>query len=484
MTTANTTRNTSPSTSLNAAQPTPQQLVEKALALSTADGCVVLVDDSHTANLRWANNTLTTNGVSAGRQVTVISTRAGRTGVSAGVVGRSGIDLDTIADLVCASEAGAREAGPSDDARPLVEGGASADWDAAPAQTDITVFKTFAPALGEAISTARSQGNLLFGYAEHGMTTTYLGSSTGLRLRHAQRSGQVQLNAKSRDRSRSSWAGIPTADFTDIDIIAAGQDLARRLDWAERKIDLPAGRYETILPPTSVADLMIYAFWSSSLRDAKDGRSVYSKPGGGVKLGELLCGDSAIRVSLRSDPNEPGLECAPFAAAYSSSAFQSVFDNGLPLGPTDWIRDGELTSLLATRETAESAGAPLTPFIDNLIMDASTGGSGRSIAEMTAATERGLLLTSMWYIREVDPQTLLLTGLTRDGVYLVEGGEVVGEVNNFRYNESPVDLLARISEAGRTERCFSREWGDEFNRTAMPALRIADFNMSTVSPAS
>jgi len=84
----------------------------------------------------------------------------------------------------------------------------------------------------------------------------------------------------------------------------------------------------------------------------------------------------------------------------------------------------------------------------------------------------------------VDPQTLLLTGLTRDGVYLVEGGEVVGEVNNFRYNESPIGLLARIAEAGRTERCFSREWGDFFNRTAMPALRIADFNMSTVSPAS
>jgi predicted Zn-dependent protease len=103
---------------------------------------------------------------------------------------------------------------------------------------------------------------------------------------------------------------------------------------------------------------------------------------------------------------------------------------------------------------------------------------------MTAATEDGLLMTCMWYIREVDPQTLLLTGLTRDGVYKVEGGEVVGEVNNFRFNESPVSLLSRIAEAGRTERTFSREWGEYMNRTAMPALRIADFNMSTVSQAS
>ena len=89
----------------------------------------------------------------------------------------------------------------------------------------------------------------------------------------------------------------------------------------------------------------------------------------------------------------------------------------------------------------------------------------------------------MWYIRVVDPQTLLLTGLTRDGVYLVEDGEVVGAVNNFRWNESPLDVLDRITEAGATERCYPREWGDYFTRTAMPPVRVADFNMSSVSLA-
>jgi predicted Zn-dependent protease len=458
--------------------------VEKALELSRADGCVVLVDDSREANLRWANNTLTTNGVSAGRQVTVISTKNGGSGTAAGVVGRSGVDLDTVEALVRASEKAAEESGPADDANELVAGGASADWDEAPVETDISVFSTFAPALGETFAAARAQGHLLFGYAEHTMTTQYLGSSTGLRLRHAQPTGQTQLNAKSGDRARSAWAGIPTADFADVDIVAVGQNLAQRLEWAKRKIDLPAGRYETLLPPTSVADLMIYAYWSASLRDAKDGRSVFSKQGGGIRFGDQLCGNAPVRVTLRSDPGAAGLECSPFASAYSSNAFQSVFDNGLQVGPTDWIRDGELTSLLATRQTAKQADAPLTPFVDNLILEASTGGSGKSLADMTAATEDGLLMTCMWYIREVDPQTLLLTGLTRDGVYKVEGGEVVGEVNNFRFNESPVSLLSRIAEAGRTERTFSREWGEYMNRTAMPALRIADFNMSTVSQAS
>ena len=101
-----------------------------------------------------------------------------------------------------------------------------------------------------------------------------------------------------------------------------------------------------------------------------------------------------------------------------------------------------------------------------------------------AGTERGLLLTCLWYIREVDPQTLLLTGLTRDGVFLVEDGKVQGAVNNFRFNESPIDLLRRASEAGRSEHTMSREWSDYFRRTFMPALRIPDFNMSTVSQAS
>ena len=102
---------------------------------------------------------------------------------------------------------------------------------------------------------------------------------------------------------------------------------------------------------------------------------------------------------------------------------------------------------------------------------------------MIARTERGLLLTTVWYLREVDPAVLLLTGLTRDGVYLVEDGQVRAAVNNFRFNESPVDLLGRATEIGATERTLPREWKDWFTRTAMPPVRIPDFHMSSVSAA-
>ncbi|MET4923971.1 metallopeptidase TldD-related protein [Streptomyces sp. PSRA5] len=454
----------------------PHEIVERALELSTADGCVVIADEHSTANLRWAGNALTTNGLTRGRTLTVIATVDGKEGTASGVVSRSAVTAHELEPLVRAAEAAARGAGPAEDARPLVVAGpVSEDFTDEPAETTSAVFADFAPALGESFARARAGGRELYGFANHELTSTYLGTSTGVRLRHDQPNGTLELNAKSPDRSRSAWAGRATRDFKDVDPAALDAELAKRLAWAERRIELPAGRYETLLPPTAVADLLIYQLWSSSARDAAEGRTVFSKPGGGTRVGDTL---AELPLSLRSDPNEPGLESAPFVIAHASGDDSSVFDNGLPLTATDWIRDGKLDRLITTRHSAELTGLPLAPPVDNLILD---GGGERSLEEMVAGTTRGLLLTCLWYIREVDPATLLLTGLTRDGVYLVENGEVVGEVNNFRFNESPIGLLSRASEAGRTEKTLPREWGDYFTRAAMPALRVPDFNMSSVS---
>ncbi|MFB7599710.1 metallopeptidase TldD-related protein [Streptomyces sp. NPDC056160] len=454
----------------------PHEVVERALALSRADGCVVIADETSSANLRWAGNALTTNGVTRGRTLTVIATVAGKEGTASGVVSRSAVTEDELEPLVRAAEAAARGAGPAEDAQPLVtDVPAAPGFTDAPAETSSAVFADFAPALGESFARARDGGRELYGFANHELVSTYLGTSTGLRLRHDQPSGTLELNAKSKDRARSAWAGHSTRDFKDVDPAALDAELAVRLGWAERRVELPAGRYETLLPPTAVADLLIYQIWSSSGRDAAEGRTVFSRPGGGTRVGDRL---SELPLTLRSDPDEPGLQCAPFVVAHSSGADQSVFDNGLPLRATEWIGGGRLEHLLTTRHSAGLTGLPVAPSAGNLILD---GGGDRSLAEMVAGTERGLLLTCLWYIREVDPATLLLTGLTRDGVYLVEDGEVTGEVNNFRFNESPVDLLGRATEAGRTERTLPREWSDWFTRAAMPALRVPDFNMSSVS---
>ncbi|MDT0437808.1 MULTISPECIES: metallopeptidase TldD-related protein [Streptomyces] len=461
---------------MSARTSTPHEIVERALELSTADGCVVIADEQSSANLRWAGNALTTNGVTRGRRLTVVATVDGGRGTASGVVSRSAVTADELEPLVRAAEAAARGAGPAEDAQPLVTGvPLSPDFTDGPGETTSAVFAEFAPALGEAFARARAGGRELYGFAHHELVTSYLGTSTGLRLRHDQPNGTLELNAKSPDRARSAWAGRATRDFKDVDPAALDAELAVRLGWAERRVELPAGRYETLLPPTAVADLLIYQYWSASGRDAVEGRTVFSQPGGGTRLGDRL---AELPLTLRSDPSEPGLESAPFVLAHSSGGDESVFDNGLPIGATEWIREGELSRLTTTRHSAALTGLPVSPTVDNLILD---GGDDRSLAEMVASTERGLLLTCLWYIREVDPATLLLTGLTRDGVYLVENGEVTGEVNNFRFNESPVGLLRRATEAGRTEKTLPREWGDWFTRAAMPALRVPDFNMSSVS---
>jgi predicted Zn-dependent protease len=461
---------------------TPQETVERALRLSRTDGCVVIAEETGGANLRWAGNTLTTNGVTRSRRLTVIAMAGKAEGVAAGVVSRTGVTADQVEDLVRAAERAAAESGPAEDAMPLVgtaEAGPAGAWDDPPAETSIGVFEGFAPALGEAFAAAEGGDRRLYGFANHEMSSTFVGTSAGLRLRFDQPTGKVELNAKTTDMSRSAWAGAGTDDFRDVDVAGLARGLARRLDWGDRRVELPAGRYETLLPPSAVSDLMTYLYWSAGARDAHDGRTVFSRPGGGTRVGESL---AALPVRLYSDPAEPEVACTPFAVTHSSSRSSSVFDNGLGLGGVDWISDGRLAALIQTRQSAALTGLPVTPEIDNLLMEAP--GATATLEEMVAGTRRGLLVTSLWYIREVDPQSLLLTGLTRDGVYLVEDGEVVGEVNNFRFNESPVGMLSRLAEAGGTRRTLGREWSEYFTRTAMPPLRIDGFNMSTVSKAS
>jgi predicted Zn-dependent protease len=464
----------------------PQETIERALAAAKPGGeTIVIADESSTANLRWAGNTLTTNGVASTRSLTVIAVDRRADGTAGvGTVTRSGVTPAQVEDLVREAEKAAAEASPAEDAAGLVPGettGRSEDsaWSAAPGATDFGIFRSFSTQLGEALRAAEAAGRKLYGFAEHGVTSTFVGTSAGIRARYDQPAGRLELNAKSADLTRSAWAGAATRDFADLDVAALDASLAERLAWQTRRVDLPAGRYETLLPPTAVADMLTYMYWSAGARDAGEGRTVFSKSGGGTRIGDRL---SAQPLDLFSDPAYPGLECAPFVVAHASGRDSSVFDNGLASPRAAWISSGTLSALHSSRYSAGLAGLPVTPAVDNLILTAP--GATASLAQMIASTKRGLLLTCLWYIRVVDPQTLLLTGLTRDGVYLIEEGEVVGAVNNFRYNESPVGMLSRVLEVGATEQTLPREWGDYFNRAAMPPLRIEAFNMSSVSQAS
>ena len=454
-------------------------LVEQALTAAKRP-TIAYVTERAEANLRWAGSALTTNGEMTSTELTVVATAEVVGGTAVGTVSQQVTDADQVAALVAAAEAAAQASPPSPDAAPLVQPwGAADDFDLAPAGTTIDVQDEVARGLGQAFQEAAGRDQRLYGFAEHIVTTTYLGSTTGLRLRGVQPTGRLELNGKSADGARSAWVGAARRDFTDVDVTALTAELTTRLGWAERRLDLPPGRYETILPPGPVADLMIYAYWSASARDAEEGQNAYATPGGGTRIGSRM---SDLPLRLFSDPARPGLESMPFVDFGSGPDGTSfTADAGHPIAAVDWMRDGVWNELIRNRAWGAKTDRPATPPADNLILD---GGGEASLEEMVAGTERGLLLTCLWYIREVDPVRLLLTGLTRDGVYLIENGQVSGAVNNFRFNESPLELLGRISEVGRTEKVLCREWNDFFNRTEMPPIRVPDFNMSTVSQAS
>ena len=452
-----------------------QLVVDVALAearrLGGADETIVVVTDRVDASLRWANNTMTTNGESTSRTTTVISIVRRGDDAHVGSVRSSAVAPAVVSDLVAASQRAAAAAPPARDNAPALPGGdGPPDWDDAIPRTGAEAFGGVANSLTRGFR----GGDTLFGYARHIMETTFVATSSGLRRRFTQPSGSVEINAK-RDGA-SAWVGVSTPDFIDVPTDSMLDELGTRLSWASRTVELPAGRYETIMPPSTVADMMIYLTWTMGGRGAQEGRTALAAPGGGTRVGERL---TSLPLTLYSDPAVPGLECTPFVTATSSSERSSVFDNGLPIERLDWIRDGVINALAYPRAAAAEFGAPVAVGADNLLM---TGGTA-SLQEMIAATERGLLLSTLWYIREVDPSVLLLTGLTRDGVYLVEDGQVTAAVNNFRFNESPLDLLRRASEAGVSEVTLPREWGDWATRAKMPSLRIPDFHMSSVSQA-
>ncbi len=220
---------------------TPQELVEHALKSSRSDHCIAIVRDSTRANLRWANNTLTTNGVMHDVTVTVVAFRDGGEGTSTGSVTASAASLEQVVRIVEAADGAAAAGGPAEDAQELVAGDAAADWDEPPASTSIEVYSDFAPALGEAFGRATSDGRVLYGFVDHDVTTTYLGSSTGLRLRHVQPTGHYGCTGKNADLTTSAWVGGATRDFSDVDAAGDGGRAGppARLGGAARG---PAGR--------------------------------------------------------------------------------------------------------------------------------------------------------------------------------------------------------------------------------------------------
>src|SRR5271163_4635119 len=274
-------------------------VLDEAAKLGRADETMVLVTDRVEATLRWAGNSMTTNGVSVSRRTTVISIVRKGDSASIGTVVSAEVDPRVIPSLVAVSQESARSAPQAGDAAPLLaDTRVPADWEAPVPGTGAEVFADVAGSLSRGFRGT----DRLYGFAQHSVATTFLASSTGLRRRYTQPSGTVEINGKR--GGASAWAAIGTPDFVDVPTDLLLEQLSTRLGWAQRSVELPAGRYETIMPPSPVADMMVYLAWSMAGRGAEEGRTALSAPGGGTRVGERL---TELPLTLFSDPMGPGL---------------------------------------------------------------------------------------------------------------------------------------------------------------------------------
>lgn len=443
------------------------------LALELVGQGVVIGEVNSARNLRWANSGLTTNGDTIDQSLAIAAIVETKQGVSSGIASGQVRSRDDIEKLVQASIASAHAAGPAPDAAPLAQGPIHTSFNDGAEISNNDELAEIASSLGEVMP----QGDF-FGYAEHSIDTTYVATSAGTRMRFSQPTSRFELCAKSPDRTRSAWSGQGGTSLHNVDVSKHSSRVLRGLEHQLNQLEIEPGQQTVTLSPSAVADLLIYLLWTASAREAHEGRSVFSNPLGGTRIGEKL---SPRKLNVFTDPHVVGLETHDMVINLGSSSMSSSFDTGLPIAHVDVIRDGVLTSLASSRFAAKEAGLPFTPFADNIVVT-DTDGAG-DLDELAVRMRDGLLITCLWYIREVDPQSLLLTGLTRDGVYVVRNGEIVGAANNFRFNESPVGMLGRIIDAGSAVNCLPREWGDYFPRAQVAPMTIEKFNLSTRSDA-
>ena len=454
---------------------TMAEAVEIALELLGSDGGVAVGEVSQASNLRWANSQLTTNGSTTDTTLSVAAFVPVDGGIGCGIGSRQVRTRADIEDLVTESKASALAGGISEDAAQLVLGPVHDDFAHGPADADLSGVSHIAQELGRVMDDDSVQ---FFGFAEHALDTTYVGTSSGTRMRFAQHTSRFELCAKSHERDRSAWSGQGGTSLTSVDVAAHAATVLRGLEYQKNKINLEPGHHTVTLSPSAVADLMIYMMWTATAREASQGRSVFSATAGGTRVGERL---SHRQLSVSCDPHLSGLETVDHVVNLGASSLSSTFDTGLPIGRTSIVKDGVLNALGSSRFAAQEAHLPFTPLVDNIeVVDSAGHGS---LEETAARMGNGLLITCLWYIREVDPQSLLLTGLTRDGVYVVRDGQIVGAANNFRFNDSPVSVLNRVIDAGQAVHCLPREWADWFSRSLVAPLTIEGFNLSTPSDA-
>lgn len=435
-----------------------QRVLERVVKLSKADVIRVGLFANRQVNLRFAANQISTAGTASNETLAVTSAF----GKKAGTVTTNDLSDAALERAVRASESLAKLAPENPEWLPSLGPQQYTPVNAWFDETANVSAGTRAQAAMTALGPTRSAGDLQSaGYIVANAGMNALANEAGLFAYHRATNANYTVTVRTADGTGSGWAGAEHNDWRQIDFNAVSQRAIEKARLSRNPVAIEPGRYTVILEPQAVGDLVQLMAFAMDARSADEGRSAFVKQTGGNKIGEKIVDE---RVTIVSDPTDAQILAQPFDG------------QGLPSNKQMWVENGVLKQLFYTRFWAQKQGKMPTGFPTNVKMM----GGNASMEQMIASTERGVLVTRLWYLRQVDPRTILYTGLTRDGTFLIENGKLTKSLRNFRFNDSPLFLLNNLEALGPSVRIAGTEGGGPI---VMPAVKAREFSFTSLSEA-
>jgi predicted Zn-dependent protease len=435
-----------------------KKLLEKILKYSKADSIDLTLKGSNSYNLRFAINSLSTDGFADSLSLFITS----NFGKKSGSVSLNKFSNEDIRAAIEKSEKIAAISPDNNEFMPPLTPQTYLKSNNYSKETEIIDPSFRASQIEHVINESMNRDLLSAGFFEDEVSFTSVMNSNGLFAYNQGTMAGFSTTVRTKDGTGSSRAQKQFVNVKNLNTRLLSDTVIERSMRSINPKELSPGKYTVILEPAAVADMVTYWGYFMDARSADEGRSFFSKTGGGNKIGEALIDRRAV---IYSDPTDVKAPSIPFNS------------EGVPRNKTYWFENGVLINLMRGRFWAQKMGQPVVPYPSNLIME----GTNKTLDEIIASTNYGILVTRFWYIRTVDPRTILLTGLTRDGLFEIRDGKIIGSVKNFRFNESPINMLSNILDIGKAENAVGSETGNF--QLHVPALKIKDFNFSSLSDA-
>lgn len=436
-----------------------RQLAERVLKFSSAENARVNINSGVRGFTRTADNRVTSAGAIDEVEIQITSAFGKR----AATVTTNRLDDGSLERAVRQSEAMARISPENPQYLPELGPQTFTAVDGYYPSTGNLTTEARAQAATMGIKAAEAAKAVASGYIEVRAGSQAVATSKGLFGYYSRTGASSTLTVRTSDGQSSGWAGSEGSDWNAIESRRVAEDAVRKSQAWRGKTSLDPGKYLVVLEPVAAGMLMELLPGALDARAADEGRSFFSRTGGGNRIGEKLF-DS--RVTIINDPGEKNSEGTPFAGG------------GLPIARRTWIENGVLKALTYTRFWADQKKVQPIAAPSNFIMS----GGDASLDDLVRGVRRGVLITRLWYIRSTNPRTISYTGVTRDGTFLIENGKIARPVNNFRFNQSIPQMLSSIEALGRPMR-VAGESGSVRNGLVVPAMLVRDFELSSVSDA-